>query len=560
MNFIFGKLKQLKYELGVFLLYVFSRLPALGFDTFNTDVWKWKQRIYDFGSGVFNGNFELTIQKYHPGVTLMWIGTFAVKVYNGWSKLIQGTLPIDNDITFIFELNFLQKLLIVCTTGIVLAFIFHVLRKVFGLKYACIAIILVSLEPFYIFLSREIHLEGLMTTFMLASIVSLYSFKVYNTKFYLVVSAFFAALSVLTKSSALVLIPFTALMIFLISLLQDRLSISRRIQEFVKVFCFWLLIFIVTFFLVWPAMWVVPIKALSTVFGGIINTGIEDGHMQLYFGELVKDPGYLYYFVVFWLRSSFYLILGLLFLPFIFKRLETKKQEFVLLLIIFSIVYLIEMMIPAKKLDRYILPTMMALVLVVAFMFEWLIDYISSKIRLALRKKSVSKTMQEILKNGGYVVLIPAFIVPLILYPNFSSYYNPLAGGLKKGIFMVEPKWTFGQRELSKELARLKIEDNLKGFEGSSLKKLYYKDILREKLVVAFPIQYYSQLYPFVYKLDGWPTIDTLRQDAKQSNYFVYPVWDEMSPAFKNYNLKYRSSVYLRGVTIYNIYTRGEPK
>src|SRR3989344_5160036 len=139
-SYVVNTLRSFWCEILVFLLFVLMRLPALGYDTFNTDVWKWKQRIYDFGTGVFTANFEMTIQKYHPGVTLMWIGAAAVKFFNAFYKITTGGLPADNNIGVIFELNFLQKLFIVLVLGFVVAMIFSMLKKLFGLRYAVIAI------------------------------------------------------------------------------------------------------------------------------------------------------------------------------------------------------------------------------------------------------------------------------------------------------------------------------------------------------------------------------------------------------------------------------------
>ena len=525
-SYVVNTLRSFWCEILVFLLFVLMRLPALGYDTFNTDVWKWKQRIYDFGTGVFTANFEMTIQKYHPGVTLMWIGAAAVKFFNAFYKITTGGLPADNNIGVIFELNFLQKLFIVLVLGFVVAMIFSMLKKLFGLRYAVIAVALFSLEPFYVALSREIHLEALMATFMVASFVYLFAYLKESSRRLLYISGIFAALAVLTKSSALFLLPFTGLL-FLVE--------KRKIGLALKDYWPWLGTAILTFVLLWPAMWVAPLEALKTLGSGIFNTGIEEGHIQLYFGRLVQDPGSFFYPVVLWLKTSLYIVVGVIAFPFIKKRIGADGKKFALYLLLFASLYLIEMTIPAKKLDRYALPAIMALVLVAAFFF----DYLAGKV-----------------KFGLILILLPAIATTIYLHPNYFSYYSPLSGGLEKGMFIVGPKWIFGQRELTSALSKIKQEDNLTGFEGSSLKKLYYKEELKQKLVVSFPVQYFSQLYPFVYTLDGWPTIDSLREDARQSNYFVYPVWDQESDAFTNYNLVYRATVYMRGVPIYNIYDR----
>src|SRR3989304_9797805 len=95
-------LKNYKIEIIFVLLFILSRFPDLGYDVFNTDVWKWKARSYDFGTGVFTWDLEKTIQKYHPGVTLMWLGTAAIKVYNFYSE----RNPAARRIGMIFQLYF----------------------------------------------------------------------------------------------------------------------------------------------------------------------------------------------------------------------------------------------------------------------------------------------------------------------------------------------------------------------------------------------------------------------------------------------------------------------
>ena len=288
MNKLLSKIKSFKNEALVFFLFLLSRLPSLGNDIFNTDVWKWKQRIYDFGSGVFYLDFAKTIQKYHPGVVLMWIGTIAVKIYNLYYKVFFRGLPQDNNITTVFELHFLQKLLIVFVIGIVLAITFYALRKIFGFRYAILAIIFISLEPFYIALTRVVHLEGLMTTFMLASFVWLYYFlqdTTKNKRLYL--SAIFSGLAVLTKSSSLFLVPFSGLILF-IHIFSKEKRFVKSVWSSLGIYWKWLVVVVVSFVILWPAMWTVPGQALNTIWRGIFTIGMDRGHLQLFFWQMGK--------------------------------------------------------------------------------------------------------------------------------------------------------------------------------------------------------------------------------------------------------------------------------
>ena len=204
MNFI----KRFKYEILIFVLFVFSRSFDLGHDMFNTDVWKWKTRSYDFSTGVFALNFDQTIQKYHPGVTLMWLGTAGIKIFNLYNDVVLHVSP--DSIYAIFGLHTVQKFLVVMAIGVSISSIFYVLRSLFGNKYAFLSIFLISFEPFYIALTRTFHLEGLQSTFMLGAVVWFYYWFEKDKKNYkrLFVASFFSALSFLTKTTALYLILF----------------------------------------------------------------------------------------------------------------------------------------------------------------------------------------------------------------------------------------------------------------------------------------------------------------------------------------------------------------
>ena len=286
-------LKSMKHEIIAFVLFILIRLPNLGNDFFNTDVWRWKARIYDFGSGVFGFDFAQTIQKYHPGVILMWLGAAAVKFYNLFYDIFVGSPPRDDAISTVFELHFAQKFFIVLAIGAALSFVFCALRKRFGVKYAWIVFALLMLDPFYAGLTRAVHLEGLMSTFMLASFTVI------------PYSAFFAGLAILTKTSALFLLPFTGIILFL-KFWSRKWEFGSSLKTALHIYWKWLLIIVLVFVAFWPAMWVTPIKALETLYKGIFTIGVEKGHQHIYFGYSVNDPGFSFYPVVLAFKTSIY--------------------------------------------------------------------------------------------------------------------------------------------------------------------------------------------------------------------------------------------------------------
>jgi hypothetical protein len=522
---------------------------------FNTDAWKWKARIYDFGSGVFNLDFDKTLQKYHPGVTLMWIGTAAVKFESLYCSALTCPNEAVDAVGAVFALHFFQKLFVVLALGVTLTLAFYPLRKLFGKKYAFVTMLLLAFEPFFYALTRVLHLEALMTSFMLTSFIWLYYYLENQSSDRkpkrLVLSAVFAGLAILTKSTAIFMIPFSILSIWIYQ--------RKNLKTTLKTCAIWLGPVLITYFVLWPSMWVHPINTLDYVFiRGIKETGLEGEHAQIFFGKYTEDPGPFYYFVVVAFKFSPILITGILLFAIFFKklllRLETDKtRRFVLLTIIFTLGYLLEIILPTKKLDRYILPSLASTCLLAGFFYSWLIDKLCTLLGPGPKLRCPDPRTARKLVLPMLFIMVIAY-QSLSLTPDYFSYYNPMFGGLAKGIFVLEPKWIIGQHQIAQYFANLMQTNRLEAFtQGQSFDN--QKD-LSKKLTVAFPEKYYTQIWPFIRKIGGWATIEDLSPNARKTAYFVYPVWDDYSNQETRFKLTYLDSIYLRGVKLYNVYQR----
>lgn len=527
MNKLKDFFKHFYIEIFVFLFFIVIHLPGLGHEIFNTDVLRWKARTYDFGEGVFTLNFEETIQKYHPGVTLMWIGTAAVKFYNLYYDLAFSHPPINNDVSTVFELHFVQKLCVVVFISLILASIVYVLRKNFGKRLALISGLLISVEPFYYALTRVFHLEGLLSTLMIASFVWFYFYLQEKRPFRLILSAFFGSLAVLTKTSALYLIPFMALLVLLEAIFSydfSHFSLKTALNKLKPgffSFITWLLLAYLGFYVLWPAMWISPAQALSTIYRGIFTIGLEEGHEQIYFGRFTQDPGALYYVVVLALRSSVFLLAGLLGSVISLRNGNKKERLFILYSFLFALFYAIQITIPTKKLDRYILPSILALGLISSFSYAHIITVLGKKLG----------------------ILLLAFVMGLGLFRiyelnlDYFSYYNPLFGGLQKGIYVLEPKWIIGQHEIQSYFKPKCSQDE-------------------DGLILALPEKYFTQAQYFIEEIGCRPVIKDLTPFAQDADYFVYPVWEDDSAKENRFPLEYIEAIKLRGVPVWNVYKR----
>lgn len=543
-------LKRFKYEILILVLFVLTRLPDLGHDMFNTDVWKWKTRSYDFSTGLFSLKFDQTIQKYHPGVTLMWLGTVGIKIFNLYNDVSLKVSP--DSVIAIFGLHRVQKFLVVLAIGITLASIYYVLEKLFGKKYAILSIFLISFEPLYMALTRVFHLEGLQSTFMLGAIIWFYYwyqgilvsekqkkkfFDVIKSNRRLFVASFFSALAFLTKTTALYLVPFFGLWVLL------HIIKSKNFKEGVFIYLEWLLPTLGFTFLLWPALWVIPGDVFRILYEGVAVVGVETEHIQYFFGKLVENPGWYFYLVVFLFRSSYLLLIG--FFGVLVSLILAKKSklkinisndhfEFIKYNLLYILFYFIMLSIPSKKLDRYVLPLMISSVLVASFFFMYFFEKVKSKYK--------------------YLILVLPVITAVYLHPNYLSYYSV---GLKYGMYALEPKWMIGQKEIVAYFKNLK---NTGGYLDSY--DMSYEEVTQniqyypKTMSVGFPEKYYTQIWPFFREFGAWAVIKDLTPFAVKTNYFVYPVWEDDSYNENRFKIKFIGTIKIRGVDVYNVYQR----
>lgn len=314
---------------------------------------------------------------------------------------------------------------------------------------------------------------------------------------------------------------------------------TKNIKYSLKQYSIWLGLVLLLILVLWPALWVNPILVFQTLYRGIFDTGIEEGHIQLYFGKLVDNPGITFYLVVLLLRSSIYVIAGLFgYLLYAKKYIDKKRKTFILYSFFFALSYFIEMSIPSKKLDRYILPSLISLILISSVFFEYMLVRFKKIILLVL-------------------FIFPAIVTYFYLDFDYFSYYSPLTGGLKNGIYIIEPKWSIGQKQIQAYFINILSTGEYTTFaKNESLDSLINKSILNTKLVVGFPEKYYTQMYPFIKEIGGEATIKDITAQAKYTAYFVYPVWEDDSYKEDRFKIIYAGSIYERGIKLYNVYKR----
>jgi hypothetical protein len=472
---------------GLFLLALAVRLPGLG-QFLTPDEFLWADRSRNFLIGLLNPAYvcespanhtgfaqavglACTLRTGHPGVTTMWTGSLGILL----RYLADGAPGHLVDYALAFQTNPLDPRFIVplrlptvlLTSLWVAAMYWLVWRLWDDRRVALAAGLLLALDPFHAAFSRVLHHDALSTTFMtLSLLMALFYWGRGASRRWLVASGILAGLGFLSKSPALFLNPFIAL-IGLWALWSRRArgqaltwqDVAGTLGEGLA----WFGCAAVTFVILWPAMWVIPLDTLRTVFV-IGSKYASGGHAKgnYFLGSVSQDPGPLFYPVTWLLRSSPLVWLGLIAAALHWARRRTRpagewagqaagqpsprpvagssNPGWLIpplgVLLLYVLLFVAFMTWGEKKQDRYILSIFPVLNIVAAVGLVWGVR----------RLFSVSGRLQA--SRYAWLVLPLILLVQgslvVVNYPYYLTYYNPLLGGMRSAEQWVTVGWGEG--------------------------------------------------------------------------------------------------------------------
>jgi len=390
--------KNLKL-LFLFIIAFIPRIWGLGtILTVDEPLWIW--RSSNFIQAIYNFEFQKTLITTHPGVTTMWTSGISI-----WIKKAIGNGKLA-------DLLFAAKLPTAVITSLSVVLIYLFLNKIFDEKTALIGALLIAFDPFFIAHSRIIHLDAFLTVFMTLSILSFITFLKLQKKYYLYVSGALAGLAFLTKLPGFLLIPFV-----FFTLRTGYVTEAGKREN--KVFLKWLAIAMLTCLILWPALWVNPVKATNSLFQnavGVITT--PHAGSNFFMGKITPDPGYLFYLTVLLLRLTPVVLISSLICLFFLKNMPKNERETILTILFFIFFFILIVSITAKKGDRYLLP-----------IFP-LIDILAAVGATHVAEKFSKDKMS--LKIGIFSLLILLQVLSAVpLNPYYLTYYSPIIGSSK---------------------------------------------------------------------------------------------------------------------------------
>lgn len=409
--------KKTKY-IGIlifFAIYLLTRFPSIGTTIVNTDEVYWQSRSSNFLNAIKTRNYSATYQKYHPGVSLMWDFSIMSLIISAFTEMSPS--QVFNNFNFIHTGTQVFLVLWFLVLSILLIFTLYKILEKWWLSI--FAVILLTLEPFYTGNCRLIHLDAQISYCVLLSLalIYLYIFKERRI-WYLVFGTFFIAVAALNKSL------FLGTLLYCLFVGALLICVKNGFKRSLKYFLTTILMFLLFYFSLFPSMWVSPGKTIKRMFTDSYQTGIEEGHNQVFFGQDTKNPGFTFYPILIFMKTSPFMLIGIIFflssvILDSYRNIKFKEKHslknipFILFISVFYIGYFCGISYFNKKIDRYIVSLYPYFALISAV--GWF---------------RVRKIKTLILP--GTAIFLCTTIYPLYtLFPHYLMYVNPMIGDSK---------------------------------------------------------------------------------------------------------------------------------
>ena len=432
-----------------------SRLLSLD-DHWSSDESRWLRRSAKFMSAVKTGEFSETLIAYHPGVTTMWIAGLR-------------TFFTDPDVN-VRNLA-LARGFICIAVWIGISIACFLLYKLFGQWVAIAGFASLTYSPLLLAQTRRVHTDALATIFIFLTVLLFLLYCQNRHTRFLIFSGITFGLALLSKSYALILLPWIPLCLFLFRE-KGTGGFWRHITEGI---CF-LNCAALTVLTLWPVFW-------TPIFGGMtlcllgftfmvfreiekeqcsiwlvgaalaglllicirathtgwlvldkVNWAVSTPHEVEHFflGKVVNDPGWFFYPVVLTIKSTPLMlplaICGVLLLWKQRKQSEETLRHFhtVLSIIAGIILFTVCLSITSKKFSRYLLPAFPMLEILAAIGFTEILKWSHTALRsrFGTAETAKYKTALAIIACVGFLVIQ---VLPVLArHPYYGTYYNPL--------------------------------------------------------------------------------------------------------------------------------------
>jgi hypothetical protein len=390
------------------------RLPGIG-SFMTADEEGWMLRSAEFYHKVFRNNDPGgTYLTSHPGVVTMWLS-------GGGIFLQEQRLGADITPANIFHFRRAATLPIALATAMLIGVATFVLMTVLGSQVGGLAGVLLAVDPYLTGMSQVVHVDPILALSMLNALLAFFRYrKLYTARpvlppfdyearaiAYKIVSGIFVGVALANK-----LLP----ALWIVGMLAIIIAFWKvRWQHKIRTFFFIIGVGILTFYVLWPALWVKP--GLTGNFQDAARVAAT-AHVDLGTSLEAIAP-YSFYARTFLGRTTpFVLILTVAaLLVSAVARVRQKKMTVVLWLLVYAVSYLIFISLAAKKADRYALPALVVFPVVAGWALSVGLQVLSQRVALFTQPSVKIFTLAAI--------CVLAVIQTAIWIPYTIAYNNP---------------------------------------------------------------------------------------------------------------------------------------
>jgi hypothetical protein len=420
----------------VFLLALLPRI--LDLDIFvGPDEIFWVRCSDNFAWALRSGNLTATYQSGQPGITLLWLELPVSNVRSEEITNIRNAEEIEETSATDIGMGILatkrRLVAAVHTCSVVLAVL--LVRKIFNPTVAWIAGCLLAFDPFLLTESRAVRSEGMVTSFTMLSLLALLWFVQERRLWLAGLTGVLAGLALLSKVSAVALLPVMALSILITPPLSPRILFFPRWRSRFAALLIWGMALIATIVLLWPALWVTPLEVMNQMGAFIGLRAVEGGgggNYSFFLGKVqpTRALSPLFYPLALLYRTGPWQWAGLIGLVAVAWRAHgwTRRWTWSLIIILaFLAIYLALISLAGLKFDRYAVPMLPVLDIIAALglfmIWHWVV-----------------RSHPQWQPWGPLVLLVvltsqAALVLPY--HPYYYSYYNPLLGGIRQAVHVL---------------------------------------------------------------------------------------------------------------------------
>lgn len=463
----------------LFLAALLPRLYALG-SFLTIDEVKWAEGAAQFLLALRSGDLAQTYWHFFPGITIAWGGALALWVKclaaPDLGQCVQGTVAhLPESIGWL-------RLTPVLLTSLGITGVYLLGRKLLPGPIPLLAALLLAFDPFFIAHSRILNGDAVGAILMFLSLLSFFSYwlsvslsdevhpsasapkRGFILHPSLFLSAVLAGLALLTKLPA----PLIGLFIGglgLVALVFDWPKYGwRAVWQWAGALAVWGAIALAVFFLLWPAIWVAPLSTFRQMYGDSFEVGgVGEGHDAFFLGQTLDDPGPWFYPYAIAFRLTPVVMLGLLiavgWLLLRFRRNSpggtsrpTRFDPELLVtwtMVTFVIFVIAFANISPKKLDRYVMAVVPALIFLAAVGLG----------KIGQGSKGAGEQGRRFFSVFSNLLLAGLvgfqLVLAILAAPYYLTYYNPLLGGPERAAAQVPVGWGEGLEQAAAYLNNL---------------------------------------------------------------------------------------------------------